>query len=164
MLKKIIVWVPVIVVACFIFGFSAQDGKTSGGLSRQVAAVIVDVADAMGLVEVNTDNRESVIDSIQYPVRKIAHMSEYGLLTVLVYVALAVDGIKAGKRWWIALVGAVLFACTDEFHQLYVPGRAGLVTDVLIDSVGCTIGMFLCIITAGIKRKFALDKKPDSIL
>lgn len=158
MVKKIAVWIPVIVLACFIFKFSAQDGVASGGLSRKVAAVIVDMADAVGIIEVSDADRDSVIESIQYPVRKIAHMSEYALLTIFIYIALAVDGVRASKRWWIALVSAVLFACTDEFHQLFVPGRAGLVIDVLIDSFGCTIGILLCIITAGIKRKLTLDK------
>ena len=33
----------------------------------------------------------------------------------------------------------VCYAATDEFHQLFVPGRAGMVTDVLIDSIGVTV-------------------------
>ncbi len=164
MIKKIVVWIPVILLACFIFGFSAQNGEESGGLSRKVAAVIVDVADAAGVIDVSESERESVIESIQYPVRKLAHMSEYALLTILIYIALAVDGIKKGKGWWIALISAVLFACTDEFHQLFVPGRAGLVTDVLIDSVGCVIGTLLCIITVSIKGRLTIDKKCNSVL
>ena len=31
------------------------------------------------------------------------------------------------------------YACTDELHQLFVPGRAGMVTDVLIDSTGAAL-------------------------
>ncbi|MBQ4282501.1 MAG: VanZ family protein [Lachnospira sp.] len=164
MFKKIAVWIPVIVLACFIFGFSAQDGVASGGLSRKVAAFLVDMADATGWVDVAESERDSVIESIQYPVRKLAHMSEYALLTVLTYIALAVDGISKGKRWWLALLGAILFACTDEFHQLFVPGRAGMITDVLIDSVGCIIGVLMCITTVSIKSKFMLDRKHNSVL
>ncbi len=164
MIKKIVVWIPVIVLACFIFGFSAQNGEASGGLSRKVATFLVDIADAVGVIDVAECERDSVIESIQYPVRKLAHMSEYALLTILTYVALAVDGVGRTKRWWIALVGAVLFACTDEFHQLFVPGRAGLLTDVLFDSVGCVIGVLICITTVSIKSKFLLDRQHDSVL
>lgn len=38
---------------------------------------------------------------------------------------------------------ATLYAATDEFHQLFVPGRAGLFTDVLIDATGAAIGLLL---------------------
>ena len=33
------------------------------------------------------------------------------------------------------------YACTDEFHQLFVPGRAGLLSDVLIDSLSAVLGL-----------------------
>ena len=39
-----------------------------------------------------------------------------------------------------ALVTAA-YAATDEFHQLFVPGRAGRVTDVLIDSAGAFLAL-----------------------
>lgn len=38
---------------------------------------------------------------------------------------------------------AALYAATDEFHQLFVPGRAGLFTDVLIDATGAAIGLLV---------------------
>ena len=33
----------------------------------------------------------------------------------------------------------VFYACSDEFHQLFIPGRAGLVSDVLVDSIGAML-------------------------
>ena len=38
---------------------------------------------------------------------------------------------------------AALYAATDEVHQLFVPGRAGLFTDVLIDATGAAIGLLV---------------------
>ena len=38
---------------------------------------------------------------------------------------------------------ATLYAATDEFHQLFVPGRAGLPTDVLIDATGAALGLLV---------------------
>lgn len=35
------------------------------------------------------------------------------------------------------------YAATDEFHQIFVPGRAGMVTDVMIDSSGALAGILL---------------------
>ena len=37
----------------------------------------------------------------------------------------------------------ILYAASDEFHQLFVPGRAGLITDVCIDSAGALLGILL---------------------
>ena len=43
----------------------------------------------------------------------------------------------------VAWGAATLYAATDEFHQLFVPGRAGLPTDVLIDATGAALGLFV---------------------
>lgn len=67
--------------------------------------------------------------------RKLAHFSEYALLTALWARALAT---RMSERR--ALVGAVAIAVaysiTDEYHQTFVHGRVGAVTDVLIDTAG----------------------------
>ncbi len=46
-----------------------------------------------------------------------------------------------------AFVIAVLYACSDEIHQLFIDGRAGQVADVLVDASGAAIGCLLtCIL------------------
>ena len=122
-LLKIFIWIPAVICAVMIFGFSGQNGENSGNLSRKAAGVIVDIADSVHLVDVRWNGRQELIDKIELPVRKAAHMTEYAIFACLVYLA---------------------FACSDEFHQLYVPGRNGCVTDVLIDCVGILIGIIIC--------------------
>lgn len=39
---------------------------------------------------------------------------------------------------------ATFYAATDEVHQIFVPGRAGMVTDVLLDSAGALTGVLIC--------------------
>ena len=51
---------------------------------------------------------------------------------------------SGGKKIAIALVVCILFAISDEFHQLFVPGRGAQVKDVLIDTAGAIVGM--CIV------------------
>ena len=41
------------------------------------------------------------------------------------------------------LVLCFLYACSDEFHQLFVPDRAGLFTDVLVDTAGAVIALLV---------------------
>lgn len=51
-LLKIFIWIPAVICAVMIFGFSGQNGENSGNLSRKAADVIVDVADSVHLVDV----------------------------------------------------------------------------------------------------------------
>lgn len=143
-MRKVLIWIPVLAMAFIIFGFSGQGGEQSGGLSRKVAAVIVDQAAGLRLIEPDEAGREALIEQLQYPVRKGAHMSEYALLGIFLYIALAVDGVCRRYRGIAAFGIAVLFACTDEFHQLFVPDRSGRLTDVLIDAAGCLIALSVC--------------------
>ena len=62
----------------------------------------------------------------------------------------------------LALVLAAAFACTDEWHQLSVPGRDGNLRDVLIDSAGAVAGVGLGGLGTGLRRLLSrrLGKKP----
>ena len=66
--------------------------------------------------------------------RKLAHMTEYGLLFILWRRALP------GASPWAAAAIAVGYAITDEIHQTFVEGRHGAPVDVLIDSAGVALG------------------------
>ena len=148
---KIVVWIPALVIAMFIFGFSSQDGESSGGLSRQFAIVAVEIVDVFS--EVPESEYEEMVDMWQLPIRKAAHMTEYALLAVCVYMALFVDGIRKRQIWWMALTASFLFAAGDEFHQLFVPGRCGAPVDVMIDFAGACIGVGMVVaVSAIIKR------------
>lgn len=83
---------------------------------------------------------EQMAQKIEYPVRKAAHMSEYAVLALLIFQALTAFDRKK-NRGCMALGITAAYAATDEFHQLFVPGRAGRVTDVLIDSAGAFLAL-----------------------
>ena len=83
---------------------------------------------------------EQMAQKIEYPVRKAAHMSEYAVLALLIFQALTAFDRKK-NRGCMALGITAAYAVTDEFHQLFVPGRAGRVTDVLIDSAGAFLAL-----------------------
>lgn len=67
--------------------------------------------------------------------RKLAHLTEYAVLGALLQRALARPGIAI-------LIGG-LYAASDEIHQHFVPGRHAAWYDVVIDTVGVTIGVVL---------------------
>ena len=144
---KYLIWIPVIFMAVIIFGFSGQNGNESGGLSRKAAKVILTAADSCNIVFVTEENEEQYIENLQFPIRKAAHMTEYAMLALLCLLALTVDGVGMPIRYIGAVAMSFVFACTDEFHQLYVPDRSGKFTDVLIDTMGCLIavGIVFCV-------------------
>jgi len=55
--------------------------------------------------------------------------------------ALRRSGVNEYRSVVLALGICVLFAISDEVHQLFVPGRGGQVSDVLIDSAGASVGL-----------------------
>lgn len=92
------------------------------------------------------------LDRLDLIARKIAHLTEYGILTLL-----AVRALQFGRSTprraaiWGALAISVLFAMTDEMHQRLVPGRTPSVRDVLIDSTGAVICMLSILLWFGAK-------------
>ncbi|MFN8223822.1 MAG: VanZ family protein [Gaiellales bacterium] len=77
--------------------------------------------------------------------RKGAHVTEYAILMLL----LVQTGIR--QRLGLLLLG-MLYAGTDEWHQTYVEGRAGRPRDVLIDTIGLLIGLWVASAVARARR------------
>lgn len=78
-------------------------------------------------------------------IRKLAHFTEYLVLSLLLYRAL-----RGERRWTLrsallALALAGLYALTDEAHQGLVPGRVPARTDCLIDLSGAAAGQALVV-------------------
>lgn len=80
------------------------------------------------------------IDIAEFIVRKSAHMFSYFVLAILLFNTVYEKGQSIEKVAIIALIGVFLYACTDEFHQLFIPGRSGEFKDVMIDTTGGFIG------------------------
>lgn len=79
-------------------------------------------------------------------VKKGGHALGYGLLAAAFW-----HGFNWSKKlWWLALLLAVLYAVSDEFHQSFVPGRHPSPVDVAIDSAGAAFILAIC---AVVKRR-----------
>lgn len=74
--------------------------------------------------------------------RKMAHVAEYAVLTLLLYRAARNHGVQTKQALAIATLCALVFAGSDEWHQTFVTGRNGTLRDVAIDAVGIA-GAFL---------------------
>lgn len=70
-------------------------------------------------------------------VKKAGHMLAYAVLAILARRAVV------GGAWpdlWVLAITAV-YAASDEFHQVFVPGRNGSVVDLFIDCLGGMMGV-----------------------
>ena len=72
-------------------------------------------------------------------VRKFAHFFEYFILGIFMLNVI----INYNKKYYLAYIFGILYACLDEVHQLFVNGRSGQITDVFIDSLGIILGVYL---------------------
>ena len=67
--------------------------------------------------------------------------------------------IKNKLRVLVSFIIGVVYASSDEIHQLFVPGREGAVRDVLIDSTGVITGICIVIIILKIIKGIKSSKK-----
>lgn len=158
-------FVPAIVVMYMIFSFSGQDGVSSAALSYKVSSQLVTIADETFHMELTYDQKEAYIDKIHYYVRKCAHFTEYFILAVTVAFPLYVYGMRGIFLVLFAGAFCIGFACLDEYHQMFVAGRSPARKDVIIDSCGAFLGIFVTRIICFIGRKtiFApLSNKPKN--
>ena len=140
--RRVLPWVAVGLWAVLIFWFSAQDGTHSGGMSGSITARLAAILP--GWSGLSPEVQETRIDFLHHLVRKGAHMTEYAAFGALLMNAWTRQRRGAGAiSAALAAFCGLLYAVSDEFHQLFVPGRAGLVTDVLIDFGGVLIGVLL---------------------
>ena len=104
-------------------------------------------------------NEEQLIEKLNKPLRKCMHATEYLILSILILNWLRNYDIKKWKAIVVSVITSFLYACTDEFHQLFVAGRTSQFTDVLIDTSGAIIGAIIFSILMAIISKSKFTKK-----
>lgn len=75
--------------------------------------------------------------------RKLAHITEYAILTALIWNAARQMHAIRITSWLLAAVGATGYAMLDEYHQSFVFGRSGNWVDVGIDVIGVVIALLI---------------------
>ena len=71
------------------------------------------------------------------------HILEYVLLGVSAAHAFLWKRVKAARVFPVIFAGCMIYALSDEFHQLFVPGRAFQLSDLGLDAVGITAGLLI---------------------
>ena len=105
-------------------------------------------------------SRQSVSVSSDYYLNfiffKFLHLSEYAILYFLIYRSIASLKNKffnQANKYYYPILISILYAVSDEIHQLFTPTREGKIRDILIDIAG------ILIMYTVIKRYKSLFKK-----
>ena len=129
-----------------IFLFSAQPAQESAALSGAVAQAVTAALEAGARLLGADAASPAALAALHTLIRKAAHAVVYAVLGALLLWAL----VPATARRQVprgavglALLGSAAYALTDEFHQTFVPGRAGQGADVLLDTAGALAGILL---------------------
>ena len=136
-MKKIIKIILIITCLVSIFMFSSDTGSSS---SKKSDSFIVKVLETIKGKHLNSSLRKKYIDTYVVFVRKSAHFTIYFLLGVFVLSLLKEYKILSIKLVLISTFLVFLYACSDEFHQLFVAGRSAEIFDILLDSLGGMVG------------------------
>lgn len=144
MKKKHIDWILVIGWMILIFLFSSQVGEVSNGNNK----FVIYLFNKLGL------DLNSLFGNLSdFIVRKAGHFIEYSILYVLLYRALNTKINSDIKVFIMSILIVFLYACSDEFHQAFVPGRGPAFRDVLVDTCGGLTAFLIMYICVTLKKR-----------
>ncbi len=148
--QKLRPWLPTLVWLCIIGAFSTDSfsAEHTGGILRKIVSLLF------------PGMSESAFETLHFFVRKAAHVTAYGLLSIFAYFSWRAT-LRSRARWtfqWsgLALLTVLLTATLDEFHQSFVPSRTASPHDVLLDMMGA---LFFQILIASF-TSFSVKKFP----
>ena len=132
-MKKIIKTLLFVSWLILIYSLSAETGDQSGSLSD---GILLSIAKLLKI-----SDTKAFVDTFGFFIRKLAHFTEYFILYILTYECF--KEYNCPKLIVVSVLFCVLYASFDEFHQLFVDGRCGQLSDVMIDSSGSIVSCFL---------------------
>jgi VanZ family protein len=136
-------WAVTLGWAAQIFSFS------TGDFGAPFTALLL--AQILGLLHVAVSSQ--TFQFLHHLMRKSAHMTEYALLSMLLYYSMnrSSDWSKRTGLW--ALLIAAVYSLSDEFHQMFVPGRGPSLFDSGIDTGGAFLGILIVYASSHLLRK-----------
>lgn len=133
-----------------IFRFSSQPGDVSSHTSSTVRDLLQHALEWIWPGSASA----GISDFFWTYIRKFAHFTIYMVLGVIAL--LTADSWLNRDEWKLMLISlafCAFYAGTDEFHQRFVPGRAGMFRDVLLDTAGAATGIGLAALCLFLYRR-----------
>lgn len=140
---KWICWVSLLFVFAVIgviWWHSMQNGVASHAESRRMLAWVLARIQGSAVAPYLSDG----------VIRRLAHLTEYTTLG-MVLSGFSVLISRRSHKVWVLLIG-ISVAAIDEYIQLFSGGRTSTWHDVVLDGIGCMVGIFLVLVIRGVKR------------
>lgn len=129
-----------------IFMFSSGNAQVSSSQSGKITKTVIKVTHS-DFDTLAKEKQTEIYNDTEHIIRKLAHFSIFALLGFSAMTAAGTYKTGSRKatavRFAICAAFCLAYAISDEFHQTFVSGRNGNVTDVLIDFSGACIGMLI---------------------
>lgn len=137
--KKTMIVIFALLWMSAIFFLSSMNGTTSNNKSYKMLEFsfknILRVSNKLSITHVNPQIKGSELAlRYNYPLRKVAHATEYGILAIIFICIFKYK--KINNKYYLSILFTFLYACMDEIHQRF-SGRTSSFKDVLIDTSGC---------------------------
>lgn len=148
-------WVPVVSWMLFIFWMSTDAFSATNTVSA------IEPFFRRFIPEMSSRQ----LDFVHHVIRKFAHVAEYFLLGILILRAFRGGSVQRRtiKIAIVAFFVVILYAATDEFHQLFETTRTGSAIDVCIDATGGFMGLVVNTLwTARSQKSAALSDSTSS--
>ncbi len=147
--KKHFNWILVIGWMLLIYIFSNQPAEVSNENNK----FVIYVFNWLGL------DLNSILGTFSdFIVRKAAHFIIYFILYILLYRAINTEKNSDIKGFIVPILIVFLYACSDEIHQAFVPGRGPAFRDVLVDTAG-GLTAFLVVYVSNLKKTSSVSKE-----
>ena len=140
-----------------IFSFSAEDGDTSKTTSERISEFVLNTFTDYKNMPDGVEKKE-ILKSVTKIVRKAAHYTIYIVVGMLLMGICYTYKMGDGRRFMISQISGIIYATSDEIHQLFVDGRSGEFRDVLLDSLGVLTGILMVVLIIKIYKEIKLKK------
>lgn len=141
-IKQILI-IPVVMWMIVVFKFSSEPADISENTSLNVTRKIAQVIISKDATEEQKNEKIEVLDSI---IRKVAHFTLYAIGGFFCLLYINIYEIDDKKKIGYSVITCFVYSVSDEIHQIFVPGRAGMITDVIIDTMGVVTGVCICLL------------------
>ena len=149
---KVFSWLLVVLWMALIFMLSAQPAGQSASLSGGIIRRILEWT-ASGFAGYEPAVQAAVIESFQEVVRTSAHFLAYFVLGCLCMLAISWHGFKMIERMVLSMAACVIYAVSDEVHQIFIAGRSAQFSDLCTDALGAALGILTAFLIIGMKRR-----------
>ncbi len=153
--KLVLLLLVVLVVAwvCFIFSNSLKTAEASDGQSGRIVNFII-----RSILRISDEKTiEEFAGTMNFFVRKIAHFTEFAVLSILLFLFFLIWGKRNRSNFIFSMAGVFAVAVCDELLQLLSDGRACRFFDVIIDcaggAFGCAVACAVCFVVSFVKKK-----------